>query len=103
MIQSVIVKAVLSYHSNNEMDFNRPMWQTLRFSLWKNNSDFTAAEIIQIHEGNEILPGQTKTVTLKVLNTKLARDLKIDETVYIGVPHTKIGECKLLEVTIPIK
>lgn len=83
-IPPVVVEVMLTYHNPNEMNFYHPMRKDFRFSLWRNDDDFTAAVILDIQDADAILPGQTKQLTLELLNTKLSRSLQPAELVYIG-------------------
>ena len=98
MIKSIIIKAQLHYFALNERSYNKLLTEGLRFSIWRDENDFTAAEISNILDESFIKPGEMKEVNLKILNTKLARSIKVGELLYIGVPHEKIGECHIIDI-----
>jgi len=102
-MKAILLNTVLTFSEDNNFSHNKILTKGFRFSIWKDENDFTACEIYEIDDSiKQVMLGETKKVKLMVLPTKMAYTLKEGDTIYWGVPHTKVGQCKIVDTPIEV-
>ena len=98
------IKAVFKYLESNELGFNQIIYPQFRGSIWFDNITFTAFEIEEIlNDSCIILPSFEETVIMQILDSSVAKSLKIQDELNWGVPYKIIGSIIVKEIIIPCK
>ncbi len=93
----LVFRVKFDYLNDNGLHFTEAISVGFRFSLWKDNSNFTAGEIIEISSGGVLTVGKTYIMTIKLIYSNVSSELRMKDNVFIGVPYNEIGTIEVLE------
>ncbi len=96
------IEAQLTYNQTNDLGFNQLLYEKTRGSIWYDQSNFTAFEIDQIlNDELFLLPNSEGNVILNILDSSVAKSLKIGDVLHWGVPYKVIGNITVQSIIIP--
>lgn len=97
--KSSLLKGEFSIEKENSELINQYLSTGSRFSLWKDETNFTACQIEKVYNANgKIFPGETATIEFSAINSQVTLTLKKDDLVFFGVPYKRIGILKIEKV-----
>lgn len=95
--KSRLFEAEFTIEVENSYLVNQYLKTGSRFSLWRDDTNFTACQIEKVYNKiGKIFPGETATIDFSAINTQVTKTLKAGDLVYFGVPHTRIGTIKIM-------
>ena len=83
-----------------ELDFDEKIKPGFRFSIWKDNSKYTAGEIIKLVDCLFINPGEKREAFIALMNTKITQNILEGDVLYIGSVFKKIGEMNIISTIL---
>lgn len=67
-----------------------------RFSLWRDETNFTACQIEKVYNvSGKIFPGDTTMIEFSAISSQVTKTLKEGDLVFWGVPYKRIGTLKI--------
>lgn len=90
-------KVRFNYFDSNPINFSNEIFAGFRLSLWKNEDNFTASEIVEIIDSGSIKPGNIVSLMLKIIDSEVSRQIKVNDKLFCGVNYQRIGEIEVLE------
>ena len=93
----LVFRVDFNYIKDNAFCFTEKIAVGFRFSLWKDNSNFTAGEIVEISNNDFLKPGRNYDMIIKLIYSNVSSELQINDSAFIGVPYKEIGTVKIVE------
>ena len=99
--KSSFFRAELTIELENSNLVNQFLKVGNRFSLWRDDSNFTGCQLEKVYNANEkIFPGETAVIEFSAINSQVTLTLKEGDLLLFGVPYTRVGTLKIEKVLL---
>lgn len=97
--KSSLFKGELTFGTDNRELIHDYFTIGSAFSLWKDETNFTACQIEKIYKTNgRIYAGDTVIIEFSAINSDVTLDLEAGDLVFMGVPYRRVGSIKVEEI-----
>ena len=98
-IKSFLFKGEFTIGKENSDLINEYLKIGSRFSLWKDETNFTACQIEKVYnESGKILIGETVVIEFSAIGSQVTKTLKEGNLVFWGVPYKRVGTLNIEEI-----
>jgi hypothetical protein len=96
IIKSIQFKGKFTIELENSSLVNGYLRAGSRVSIWKDETNFTAAQIEKIlNESGKVFPGETVEIEFSAIDTQVTKKLEAGDVVFWGAPYTRVGTIEI--------